>query len=249
MSRSLARAAVLVLLGLFLGIAGAAAVLAYLPNPGSPPSVYDAFNWSSTANGFWHVNPDGATARIAHGNLTLSGHSIELDRRVQTDPTETVMSVRIRASSFDKFGMGIGAFHSGTIGMELDADGIKCGRGTEFGYRIDFIKPWAKPPTNKWMYLELAVKNPYPNPKVLAKLANVDPQKLKPVTERCAAYDAAGHLLGSETAGFPRPNAHYAGFDQAYLRTWDSHNDYQIDWVYVGPRSGDPLARIVGFTL
>src|SRR5947209_17071426 len=81
---------VIALIFLLLGGAVGAAAAFAIPAAGSAPSIYDDFNWSSTANGFWHVNPVGATAQIKDGTLTLSGHAIELDRRVQTDPHATV---------------------------------------------------------------------------------------------------------------------------------------------------------------
>lgn len=244
MRRPILRALVFALIGLCIGVAGAAAVLAYIPESGSAPSIFDDFKWSSTSNGFWHVNPVGGSARIAHSILTLSGASIELDRRVQTDPNETIVVAKIRASHFDKFGMGLGVFHAGTIGMEMDADGVKCGRGTDFGYKIDFVTAWSPPPVNQWFYLEMGVVNPYPDPRVLAKLGNLDYSKLKKVTLYCAVFDASGKLIAAITPKDPPANTHYVALDEAYLRTWDSQNDYQIDWVYVGPRSGNPLRQL-----
>lgn len=245
MRRPILKALVFGLIGLCIGVAGAAAVLAYIPDSGSAPSIFDDFKFSSTSNGFWHVNAYGATALINHSRLNLTGNSIELDRRVQTDPNETVVVAKIRASQFDKFGMGLGIYHSGTIGMEMDGDGIKCGRGTDHGYKVDFVKPWTTPPVNTWFYIEMGVVNPYPDPRVLAKLGTVDYDKLKKVTLHCAAYDASGRLIGSVTPTDPPANTHYVALDEAYLRTWDSNNNYQLDWVYVGPPSGNPLQAIV----
>lgn len=245
MKRPIFKALAFGLIGLCIGVAGAAAVLAYIPASGSAPSIFDDFKWNSTANGFWHVNAYGATARIEHSRLSLTGDSIELDRRVQTDPNETFVVAKIRARQFDKFGLGLGIYHSGTIGMEMDSDGIKCGRGTDHGYKVDIVKSWANPPVNQWFYLEMGVVNPYPDPRVLAKLGNLDYDKLKKVTLHCSAFDAGGRLIGSVTPKDPVANTHYVALDEAYLRTWDSHNAYQIDWVYVGPASGNPLSNIV----
>jgi hypothetical protein len=172
--------------------------------------------------------------------LTLRGHSIELDHRMQTDPKETVVSVRVRGVHLHKFGIGVGIYHSGTVGMELDDDGIKCGRGTDGGWRVDFLKDWKTPQENAWFYLRMSVLNPYPDPKVLAKLGDKDYSQLKKVTLRCSAWDANGRLIATVNAKDPPPNAHYAALDEAFLRTWDSRNDYQIDWFYAGPPSGDP---------
>ncbi|PZR98051.1 MAG: hypothetical protein DLM70_18320 [Chloroflexi bacterium] len=237
-------ALVIALIALFVGVAGSAAAFFYMPDSGSAPSIYDSFNFSSTANGFWHVYTDGADATIKHGMLTLSGHTLELDRRLQTDPKETVVALRIRGRSFHKFGAGLGIYHAGTLGLEFDDDGIKCGRGTDHGYAVDTVRGWTAPPANQWFYLLIAVINPYPNPKVLAKLGNVDYSQLKKVTLRCAIFDAQGHLLAEDTAKHPPPNAHYAGLDEAYMRTWDSRNNYQIAWFNAGPPGGDPLNAI-----
>jgi hypothetical protein len=38
----------------------------------------------------------------------------------------------------------------------------------------------------------------------------------------------------------PPPNAHYVSFDEVFMRTWDSPNEYQVDWFYAGPPSGNP---------
>jgi hypothetical protein len=225
---------------LLLGAAVGAAIFFAIPASGSAPSIYDDFNWSSTANGFWHVNPVGATDRIKNGTLTLSGHSIELDRRLQTDPNSTVAVARVRGLSFDKFALGLGVYHSGTISLEFDSDGVKCGRGTDHGWQIDILKPWTTPPVSKWFYVGIKVVNPYPDPKVLAKLGDIDPDKLKPVTLTCALWDSSGHLIASDTPTDPKPNTHYAALDEAYVRTWDSKNKYQIDWLYAGPPSGIP---------
>jgi hypothetical protein len=245
-SRRFLQGLVLASIGLCIGVAGTAAVLAYIPDAGSPPSIFDDFNWSSTANGFWHVNPVGGDAIIKNGLLTLSGHSVELDKRVQTDPLVTVASIRVRAIHFGKFGFGIGLFHSGTIGMEFDSDGIKCGRGTDFGYRIDFVlTPQALPVPGQWYYLQMSLKNPYPNPADDAKASLLPAAKRKKIRFVCSVYNSSGRLLGQDIAVNPPPNTHYAALDEAYMRTWDSGNNYQVDWVYVGSRGGDPLVRFV----
>lgn len=233
------RGAVIALIFLFVGVAGAAAVFEYMPNAGSAPSIFDDFKWNSTANGFWHVNATGATATVKDSLLTLKGDTIELDRRVQTDPYSTVLLAKVRARQFDKFDIGIGAYHAGTITLEFDADGVKCGWGSDLGWEIGIMKQWSPPPFNQWYYLRMDVGNPYPNvPNPV--LAKIPPEKLKPVNMRCSVYDSAGHLIATEVPKDPPPNAHYVSLDEAFLRTWDSHNDYQIDWYYVGPPSGIP---------
>jgi hypothetical protein len=234
-----------VIFGLILlcigGALGGAVVLA-VPNAGSAPSIYDDFQWSSTANGFWHVNPVGGSAIIKNGTLTLAGHSIELDHRIQTDPYVTVAVARVRALSFDKFALGLGLYHSGTVSFEFDADGAKCGRGTDQGFAIDYVKPWAKPPVDRWYYLGIRVTDPYPNPTpaLQAKLNAEDSKFWKPVKITCALWNSSGKLIGADTPLLPRPNTHYVSLDEAYVRTWDSLNDYQIDWIYAGPPSGIP---------
>jgi hypothetical protein len=249
MSRPLLQTLVVALIALMIGVAGTAAVLAAIPDSGSPPSIYDDFNWNSTANGFWHVNTDGASAHIDHGLLTLGGHTIELDRRVQTDPYVSYMTMRIRAKHFYKFGFGLGVYHSGTIGIEFDNDGVKCGRGTDHGYKTDVFSTWTPDtaPVNQWFYLRLKVVDPYPNPTPaeLARLSNLDASQLKPVTETCYLYDSSGRLVAEDVAKNPPPNTHYVGLDEAYMRTWDSGNEYQIDWVYVGSDTGDPIHSVV----
>ena len=127
MRKPVAQGLVIALVALFIGVAGTAAVLAYIPDPGSNPSIFDDFNWSSTANGFWHVNAIGATATIENGTLTLSGHSIELDRRLQTDPRVTIAAAKIRGLGFRRFGLGLGVYHAGTVALEFDNEGFKCG--------------------------------------------------------------------------------------------------------------------------
>lgn len=248
MNRPAIKLLVIGLIGLLIGVAGTAAVLAAIPSAGSPPSIYDDFNWNSTANGFWHVYTDGGSTAIDRGLLSLSGHTIELDRRVQSDPYATYMTLRIRARHFYKFGFGLGVYHAGTLGLEFDDDGVKCGRGTDHGYKTDVFGTWtpATAPTNQWFYLRLKVTDPYPNPTQaeLDRLSNLDASQLKPVTETCTMYDSAGHLIAKDEATSPPPNTHYVGLDEAYLRTWDSGNNYQIDWVYVGSDTGDPIHGI-----
>ncbi|HLJ68735.1 MAG TPA: hypothetical protein VKX16_15380 [Chloroflexota bacterium] len=244
MNRRVLQIGVFSLIALCIGIAGTAAVFAFIPDSGSPPAIFDDFNWSSISNGYWHVNPIGATAVIKSGLLTLSGHSVELDRRLQTDPKETVVAARVRALSFNKFGLGIGVYHSGTVGMEFDADGIKCGRGTDHGYQVDFLKGWKTPPVGQWFYLEVTVVNPYPNPKVLQQLGDISSDKLKKVKVICAAYDSQGHLISRVSPTDPPANSHYVAFDEVFMRTWDSNNRYQVDWFYAGPPSGDPLIAV-----
>lgn len=221
---------------LFVGVASASAFFEILPDPGSGPSIYDDFNWSSTANGYWHQNAYGATARIADSILTLSGHMIELDRRVQTDPNETVIVAKVRGISFHKFSLGIGVYHAGTVGLEFDNDGVKCGRGTDNGWQVDVMKAWTKPPVNQWFYLAVDVINPYPNPATIPQ----DSTTLKPITLRCSIWNSAGRLVSTDVASNPVPNTHYIALDEAYMRTWDSGNDYQVDWFYAGPPSGNP---------
>jgi hypothetical protein len=240
MNKKVLRWSIVSLILLFVGGAVGGAAVWAVPDSGSAPSIFDDFNWSSTANGFWHVNPVGATARITHGLLTLSGDSIELDRRLQTDPNASVVVARIRGLTFHKFALGLGIYHSGTISLEFDSDGVKCGRGTDHGFRIDFAKSWNPPPVGKWLYIGVMVTNPYPTSEALAKVANLDAAKLKPVTITCAVWDGSGRLLGSVTPTDPKPNTHYASLDEAYVRTWDSNNKYQLDWVYAGPPAGLP---------
>lgn len=231
------RLALIALVFLFLGVAGAAAAFALIPDPGSPPGVYDTFNWDSTANGYWHVNPYGATAVVRNSALTLSGHTIELDRRLQTDPFDTVVVIRVRGLSFDKFGFGIGGYHIGGVGMEFDKDGAKCGYGSDFGWEVPFVKGWTVPPSGQWFYLALSVKDPYPNVTSSAATGT------KPIGITCAMYDSSGRLVNSITPTQPPANAKYPGFDEVYMRTWDSQNRYQIDWVYAGPPAGSPLKQ------
>jgi hypothetical protein len=229
-------AIVLGLVTLFLGIAAASLVMFYLPDPGSAPSIYDDFNWSSTSNGFWHVNPFGGHAIIKDGTLTLRGDTIELDRRIQTDPVKTAVVMKVRGLSFRRFSFGLGVYHAGTMGVEFDDDGMKCGRGTNYGFQIDIMKAWTKPPVGRWFYLTVSVVNPYPPPKPIP--ANDD--NLKPAIIRCSMFDSSGKLLVTDVASNPPPNTHYVGLDEAYMRTWDTNNAYQIDWMYAGPTSGIP---------
>lgn len=233
--RSVLQGLVIALVALFIGVAGTAAVLAYIPDPGSNPSVFDDFNWSSTANGFWHVNAIGASAIIKNGTLTLSGHSIELDRRLQTDPRVTIAAAKVRGFGFRRFGLGLGVYHAGTVALEFDNEGFKCGRGSDFGWRVDLMKSWTTPPTGQWFILKVKVTNPYPTAKSQAKVAGLDASKLKPVTVQCSVYDANGKLISTVTPTDPQPNAHYNALDEAYMRTWDSGNKYQLDWFYAGP--------------
>lgn len=242
MSRAVVRMVVIAIIAGFVGIALSAGAFALIPDPGSAPSIFDDFAWNSTANGFWHIDESGATATIKNSILTLKGNSIELDRRVQTDPNETVVALRVRATQFDKFGFGLGVYHAGTVGMEFDTDGVRCGRGSDLGYHVEVIKPFTTPPVGQWFYLAISVVNPYPPP---TKVPNVDDTLLKHVTLRCSVWDDKGHLLGEEVATNPPPNAHYVAFDEAYLRTWDDRNNYQVDWFYAGPPRGDPLIGVL----
>jgi hypothetical protein len=246
MPRPALRVVAIALIFLFLGSGTAAAVMAFIPNEGSPAAIYDDFGFSSTQNGYWHENPVGATARIKHSILTLTGDSIELDHRIQTDDYLTVMSLKIRGLQFHKFGFGLGVFHAGTIGMEFDNDGAKCGRASDYGWQVDFIKGWTKPPTDQWFYLQVAVKNPYP---IKPPPKNLPKTKYKHVTLTCSVYDSSGHLIARTIPTNPPANTNYAALDEAFVRTWDSDNKYQIDWLYAGPASGDPLRLVTGSSI
>src|SRR5437764_10959958 len=125
MGRPLLQGAVIALIFFFLGVAGWAGAMALVPNAGSTPSIFDDFNFSSTSNGYWHVDSIGSTAAIRDGLMTVSGHSIELDHRLQTDPHQTVVVAKIRGLGWDKFAIGLGLYHSGTVSVEFDSDGIK----------------------------------------------------------------------------------------------------------------------------
>jgi hypothetical protein len=236
--RWIVAAVILLLLG---SAAGAAAVWA-IPNEGSPPSIFDSFAYSSTGSGYWHVNADGAHAIIADGTLNMVGNSIELDHRLQSDPYSTVAVAKIRASSFDRFALGLGLYHSGTITFEFDVDGAKCGRGSDVGYAVDFVKPWNPPPLNTWFYAGIRIKNPYPNPTpaLLRKLSNEDSDLWKPVTISCELWNSAGQKIAEITPTTPRPNTHYASIDEAFMRTWDDKNNYTVDWFYAGPPAAIP---------
>lgn len=250
MSRAAKQAVATAVVFLFLGMGAAAAVFAFLPNPGSPPSIFDDFKWSSTANGFWHVNAIGSKTTIKHSVLTLTGDEIELDHRIQTDPNQTDIVAKVRGRQFHKFGLGIGVYHAGTVALEFDNDGVKCGRGTDFGWKVDIMKPWSTPPANQWFYLEISVKNPYPNDKDLVRAEKLAVQFHKKslihaVTVTCSMYDASGHLIVTDTPHDPPTNAHYVSFDEAFMRTWDGGNNYQVDWIYAGSPSGNPLQGIL----
>jgi hypothetical protein len=248
MSRPVLRAVVFALIFFFIGTGTAAIVLAAIPAPGSAPAIYDDFSWSSTSNGFWHVNAIGGKGIIKDSLLTLEGNSVELDRRLQTDPHETVVVARVRGIHFHRFALGVGVYHAGTVSLEFDDDGVKCGRGTDFGWKVDFMKGWEVPPAKQWFYLLLSVKNPYPDTEEREKAeeyADKTGTKLKPVTLTCSMYDAQGHLVASVTPRVPPPNASYPGLDEAYLRTWNSGNRYQIDWLYAGPPSGIPAKSLL----
>jgi hypothetical protein len=241
MGRTAVRIAVLGAIFLLLGVASAAAVFAFVPNPGSPPSIFDDFNYASTSSGFWHVNAIGGKAIIKDGLLTLSGHSVELDHRLQTDPYRTVAVAKVRGRGWDKFALGLGVYHSGTMGVEFDNDGAKCGWPTDHGWKIDYLKGWKTPPTRQWFYLVISVTNPFPN------VPDLTPEmELKhPVTIICSLYDGSGRQLARVHPVDPPPNAHYASLDEAFVRTWDSHNRYEVDWIYAGPPSGSPIKSIV----
>src|SRR5438309_10495805 len=119
MARTVLRGVVIALIFFCLGIATWAGAMAFVPNPGSPPGIDDDFGFSTTSNGYWHVNPVGATATIKNGTVTLSGHSIELDHRLQTDPYKTIVVAKMRGLKWDKFALGLGLFHSGTVSIEF----------------------------------------------------------------------------------------------------------------------------------
>jgi hypothetical protein len=235
MRRPLIQNLIIASVALFLGVAGTAAVLAYVPDTGSTPSVYDDFNWNSIGNGYWHVNAIGSSALIKGGLLTLTGHSVELDKRIQTDPRVTIAAAKVRGLQFHRFGLGLGVYHAGTVALEFDNEGLKCGRGSDIGWRVDVMKSWATPPTGQWFILKVKVTNPYPTAKARAKVAHLDAAQLKPVTVQCSAYDSNGRLISTLTPTDPQPNAHYDALDEAYMRTWDSGNKYQLDWFYAGP--------------
>lgn len=238
---------VIALICTLLGAAIATVVLVSLPSPGTPPAIYDTFAWNSTRDGFWHVHAYGASTVVDNSRLTLEGNSIELDRLLQTDPKTTIVVARVRGVSFHKFAIGIGSYHNGTITTEFDNDGAKCGWGSGQGWQVAFIKGWAVPPVGKWFYVEVRVVNPYPGwtPQQLSTL-NSQTEKAPVIT--CALFDSSGKLIGAVTPTAPAfglSNAHYVALDEAFMRTWDSQNDYQIDWFYAGPPSGLPMHLVL----
>jgi hypothetical protein len=218
-----------------LGVAIAAVAFASVPEAGSAPSIYDEFNWSSIANRYWHLSADGGGASISNGHLRIHGDTVELDRRLQTDPRETVVAVKIRPSQMHRLAFGLGEYRSGSVGLEFDDDGIKCGRQAVQGWRVDFLKAWSKPPLGQWFYLVVKARNPYP------RVSNLSVAQTKPISLTCAAYDAHQRLIASVSPSSPPSKVHYAGLDQVYIRTWDSRNDYALDWIYAGPASGSPV--------
>ncbi|HZU13581.1 MAG TPA: hypothetical protein VFB58_12145 [Chloroflexota bacterium] len=229
------RLAAIAVIFLCLGAATAAGVFAFIPNPGSPPSIFDDFKWSSISNGYWHVYAAGGTARINYSILTLHGDTIEMDHRLQTDPYRTVVVVKIRATHFGKFSIGLGAYHSTAVSFEFDVDGAKCLRPSKEGTQIDILQPWLKPPTHRWFYLMLTLTNPYPY------ATSLTPAMTKPVTVACSLYGAHRQLLVSHRPITPPTELHYAAIDLINMRTWDTGNNYQVDWIYAGPASGSPL--------
>lgn len=231
--------AVVAVIFLFLGVATAAAVLAFIPNPGSPPSVFDDFNFASTSNGFWHVDTTGGTVTIKDSVVTMSGAMTELDHRLQTDPHRTIVVVKIRGLKFGKFAIGLGQYKADTVGLEFDNDGAKCTWPTQGGESVQILKGWKRPPAGQWFYLVLSVTNPYPRVQTLTS------SMTKPIEIACTAYDASGRPLNPALPAPMASNVHYAGFDQVYIRTWDSGNRYQIDWLYAGPASGNPVSRLM----
>ncbi len=234
MSRAALRVVVIVLIGLLLGVLVEAAVFAFIPNRGDPPSVYDDFRWSSISNGYWHVNEDGGNAAIVDGILTLSGAQTEMDHLLQTDPNKTVMVAKVRGLSMYKFALGLGSYHGGTVSLEFDNDGFRCGRGTESGWMVDDMKLWKTPPIGKWFYLRVSVFNPYPG------VTNLPIKPKKSIVLTCTVYDSSGRRIAYDRPVDPPSNIRYPGIDEVYLRTWDNHNRYQVHWVYAGPVSGDP---------
>ena len=234
MSRGALKLAVVAVIGIFFGIFLTAAVMAFLPNDGTAPSVYDDFRWSSISDGFWHVNADGGSAAIVNGILTMSGAQLEMDHLMQTDPNKTVMVAKVRGVQFYKFAIGVGTYHGGTVSLEFDNDGFRCGRGTDSGWQVDDMKLWTKPPMNKWFILKLSVVNPYPG------ITKLPAHPKKPVTLTCSVWTPSGKRVAYDQPTNPVPNTRYPGIDEIYMRTWDSHNQYQVDWVYAGPPSGDP---------
>jgi hypothetical protein len=234
MSRDVLRWLAIGIIGVLLGAFATTAVAAFVPNRGSPPSLYDDFRWSSISNGFWHVNVDGGTAAIVDGILTLEGAQAELDHRIQTDPNKTVIVARVRGLSFYKFALGLGSTAGGTVSLEFDNDGFRCGRGTDSGWTVDDMKLWTTPPKGQWFYLKVSVWNPYPGVVTLP----IKPKRHVVLT--CSVYDGSGHRIAFDRPTKPPSNMRYPGIDEAYLRTWDADNRYQVDWVYAGPVSGDP---------
>lgn len=234
MNRTALRVAALVLIGLLLGVFVEAAVFAVVPSAGEPPSVYDDFRWSSISNGFWHVNEDGGYAAIVNGTLTMSGAQTEIDHLLQTDPNKTVIVAKVRGLSLYKFALGLGSYHGGTVSLEFDNDGFRCGRGTDAGWTVDDMKLWKIPPTGKWFYLRVLVENPYPG------ITKLPPKPKNPVVLTCSVFDSAGRRIAYDRPLNPPSNIRYPGIDEIYLRTWDYNNKYQVNWVYAGPVSGDP---------
>lgn len=239
MSRAVLRVLIIGVIGVLIGVFLTAVAAAFVPNPGSAPSVYDDFRWSSISNGFWHVNEDGGQAAIVDGILTLSGAQAEMDHRIQTDPNRTVIVARVRGLKFFKFALGLGSYHGGTVSLEFDNDGFRCGRGTDNGWQVDDMKLWKTPPTGTWYYLKVAVWNPYPGVTTLP----IKPKKAVVLT--CSVYDTSGHRVAFNRPRKPPTNIRYPGIDEIYLRTWDTHNRYEVDWVYAGPESGDPTRSLV----
>jgi hypothetical protein len=169
-----------------------------------------------------------------NGILTLQGAQTEMDHMFQTDPNKTVMVAKVRGLSFYKFDIALGSYHGNTVSLEFDNDGFRCGRGTDNGWTVDDMKLWTTPPTGKWFFLKLSIVNPYPN------VVNLPIKPAKSVPLTCSVYDAAGHRIAYDKPTEPPTNLRYPGVDQISLRTWDTHNKYQVDWVYAGPEAADP---------
>lgn len=239
MARTLIRVVVIAAIFFFVGVASSAAYFAALPGPASTPGFFDEFNDAATTQAFWHVNSYGAKISVHHSALTMKGDTLELDHRIQTDPKQTIIIARVRGIQLHKFALGFGVYHAGAIALEFDNDGVKCGRGTDHGWKIDYLQAFARPPIGTWYYLELGVINPYPNVK------HFTPKMKKGLKLVCAIYDSNGRLMARVVPNDPAPTGHYNGLDEAYLRTWDSGNLYQVDWVYAGPPSGNPVGSIL----
>jgi hypothetical protein len=209
---------------ILLGVAIASFAVASTPGPSIPSYVFDNFQSDTISSGEWHVAQSFGHYAVTNGMLHLWGRAVAIERSLRMNPIRTVAIVRVRPWRATIFGMSLKSWDGKAISVELDDQGLKCGRSTQNNWQpVIFVSwplrhqaPWF---TGRWFTLELVVQH-------------------HPFHVTCLAYDAQGLLIGDWT--FRHFTFPYGNLSLLALGTMNGGNNYDITSIYAGPTSGAP---------